>query len=137
MLETNDQAEDAAQYRDLIIGYRNNINPIKLSSVAEVKDSVQDLYQAGYFNNKPAITLIVRGQPKANTVRIVDAVKARMGTLRAVLPPGVEMGTAIDLSSSIRASLDDTQLTLGISIILVIGVILVFLRRLRSTIILP
>ena len=135
MLETNDQAEDAAQYRDLIIGYRNSLNPIKLSSVAEVTDSVQDLYQAGYFNNKPAITLIVRGQPKANTVKIVDAVKERMAMLRSVLPPGVEMDTAIDLSSSIRASMDDTQLTLGISIILVIGVILVFLRRLRSTII--
>lgn len=135
MLETNDQAEDAAQYRDLIIGYRNNINPIRLSSVAEVTDSVQDLYQAGYFNNKPAITLIVRGQPKANTVRIVDAVRERMAVLRSVLPPGVEMDTAIDLSSSIRASLDDTQLTLAVSIILVIVVILVFLRRLRSTII--
>ncbi|AOX20932.1 efflux RND transporter permease subunit [Kozakia baliensis] len=135
MLATNDQATEADQYRDLIIGYRNNLNPVRLSSVAKVSDSVQDIYQAGYFNNHPAITLIVRGQPKSNTVRIVDGIEQRMGLLRAVLPGGVQMDTAIDLSASIRASLADTQLTLGVSVLLVVGVILVFLRRIRSTLI--
>ncbi|GBR39609.1 multidrug efflux pump acriflavin resistance protein AcrB/AcrD/AcrF [Neoasaia chiangmaiensis NBRC 101099] len=135
MLATNDQATNADQYRDLIIGYRNGLYPVRLADVATVDDSVQDLYQAGYFNNHAAITIIVRGQPKANTVHIVDGIKDRLSYLRAALPAGVTMTTAMDLSNSIRASLADTQVTLLVSVILVIGVILVFLRRLRSTLI--
>ncbi|GAJ27804.1 efflux RND transporter permease subunit [Acidomonas methanolica] len=133
-LAVNDQADRAEQYRDLIIGYRQNA-PVRLADVATVYDGVQNPYAGGYYNTHRAITLLVHAQPKANTVAIVDGLRKHMDFLRAALPPGVELHVMMDLSNSIRASLADTQVTLLISIILVIGVIFAFLRRARSTVI--
>lgn len=133
-LATNDQADDAQQYRDLIVGYRSNA-PIRLSDVAVVNDGLQTPYFTGYFNTHAAITVMVHAQPRANTVKIVDALRKHLDFLRAALPPDVDLHVAMDLSNEIRAALADTQLTLFVSVVLVIGVILAFLRRIRSTVI--
>lgn len=135
MLASNDQAQKASQYRDLIVGYRTGNYPVRLSDVGYVYDGVQDSNQSGFYNGQQAISLVVHAQPKANKVKIVDSIRQHMTVLRAALPAGIDMYTSMDLSYTIRAALADTQLTLVISVVLVVGVILVFLRRLRSTLI--
>ncbi|WP_342627318.1 efflux RND transporter permease subunit [Nguyenibacter vanlangensis] len=133
-LATNDQARHAAQYRDLVVGYRNG-RPVRLADLAEVHDGVQDERQTGYFNNHRAVMAIVRPQPGANVIRVMDAIRARTPAMIAALPAGVTLTPAMDRSITIRASLGDTQLTLLISVLLVVAVVLVFLRAPRSTLI--
>lgn len=134
-LRTNDQAINSAQYRDLIVGYRNNFNPIYLREIAIIRDDVQDVYQTSSFNNLPAITMMVMPQPHANTVDIVNEINKRLPTLRASLPGSVDLHVGMDLSRTIRASLVDAKLTLIISILLVVLVIGLFFRRAVSTLI--
>ena len=98
----NDQATKAAQYRDLVIAYRNNA-PVKLSDVAEVVDSVEDLRNAGLVNGKPGVAVIVSRQPGANIIDVVDAVKAELPRLIASLPGDVDLTVAVDRSNTIRA----------------------------------
>nr|WP_321986396.1 efflux RND transporter permease subunit [uncultured Lichenicoccus sp.] len=133
-LDTNDQARKAADYRDLVIAYRNN-SPVRLRDVSEITDSVEDLRNLGLYNGIPAVIVLIYPQADANVVKTTDQIKAMLPTLRAALPGGVELHLAIDRSATIRASLADTQFTLAISVMLVIMVVLVFLRTLRSTLI--
>ena len=133
-LDTNDQASKAAEYRDLVIAYRNG-NPVRLRDVAEIDDSVEDLRNKGLYNGVPAVIVLIYPQANANVVKTTDQIKAMLPTLRAALPGGVELNLAIDRSATIRAALADTQFTLGVSVVLVIMVVLVFLRTLRSTLI--
>ncbi|TLU74120.1 efflux RND transporter permease subunit [Lichenicoccus roseus] len=133
-LDTNDQARRAADYRDLIIAYRNN-SPVRLKDVSEITDSVEDLRNLGMYNGIPAVIVLIYPQADANVVKTTDQIKAMLPTLRAAMPGGVELHLAIDRSSTIRASLRDTQFTLAISVVLVILVVLVFLRTWRSTLI--
>nr|WP_294914352.1 efflux RND transporter permease subunit [uncultured Neokomagataea sp.] len=134
-LTTNDQALKAEDYRNLIIAYRNSFFPVRLSDVATVKDDVQDVYQTAYLNGQRAVTLVVTAQPHANTVAIVDGINARMDKFRASLPPHVALHVGLDTSRSIRAALLDAKETLFVSVILVVLVILVFFRRVKTTII--
>ncbi|MXV37060.1 MULTISPECIES: efflux RND transporter permease subunit [unclassified Saccharibacter] len=134
-LRTNDQAINSAQYRDLIVGYRNNFNPIYLRDIATLRDDVQDVYQTSSFNNLPAVTIMVMPQPHANTVAIVDGINKRLPTLRASLPGTVDLHVGVDLSRTIRASLVDARLTLVVSILLVVLVIALFFRHAVSTLI--
>ena len=133
-LYTNDQATLAAQYRDLVIAYRNN-QAVRLSDVAEVSDSVENLQNAGYYNGKAAVLVIIHPSPNANVIKTVDAVKALLPQLKAALPPAVDIGVAMDRSQSIRGALGDTERSLFIAMLLVVGVVYVFLRSPRATLI--
>lgn len=133
-LYANDQASTAAQYRDLVIGYRNN-RPVLLSDVAEVVDSVEDLRNEGSVNGQPAVLLMLFKQPGGNIVETVDRVKAVLPQLRAALPGDVQLGLSGDRSSTIRASLQHTEWTLMISVVLVIFVVWLFLQSARATLI--
>jgi multidrug efflux pump len=131
---TNDQASHAAQYRPLVVAYRNGA-AVRLSDVAEVDDSVEDLRNAGLANGKPSVLVILYRQPGANIIETVDAVKAQLPFLKASLPGDVDVTLASDRSTTIRASLSDTQRTLLISVALVIMVVFLFLRDWRATLI--
>jgi multidrug efflux pump len=128
----NDQATKAAQYRDLVIAYRNNA-AVKLSDVADVEDSVEDLRNAGLANGKPAIGIVVSREPGANIIQVVDSVKAELPRLIAALPGDVDLKVVVDRSITIRGSLRDTILTLIGAVALVILVVFVFLRDVRAS----
>jgi multidrug efflux pump len=133
-LYANDQALTAADYRDLVIAWRNN-RPIALKDVAEVVDSVESLRNAGYFNGQRAVMMMLFKQPGSNIVDIVDRVKAVLPQLEAALPGGIELHLAGDRSSTIRASLQHTEQTLVIAVVLVIVVVFLFLRSPRATLV--
>jgi multidrug efflux pump len=133
-LYTNDQATVAAQYRDLVIAYRNG-QAVKLSDVAQVNNSVENLNNAGLYNGKPAVLVIIHPSPTANVIQTVDQLKAQIPALRAALPPAINFGVALDRSQSIRGALADTERTLFIAVLLVVGVVFVFLRSPRATLI--
>ncbi|MBB2204259.1 efflux RND transporter permease subunit [Gluconacetobacter takamatsuzukensis] len=133
-IATNDQARHAAEYRDLIVGYRSG-RPVRLADVASVVDGVEDERQTGYFSGHRAVMAVVRPQPGANVIHVMDEIRARIPSMQAALPSGVTLTPGMDRSITIRASLADTQLTLLISVLLVVGVVLVFLRAPRSTLI--
>jgi multidrug efflux pump len=131
---TNDQASVAAQYQDLLIAYRNGA-PVRLSDIATVTNSVENIDNAGFFNGKQAVLVIVHPSPTANVIKTVDQIKALLPALEAALPPGVHVAVALDRSQSIRGALGDTEKTLFIAVLLVVGVVFVFLRSGRATLI--
>ena len=127
----NDQASHAAQYRDLVIAYRNGA-PVRLSDVAEILDSVEDLRNAGLVNGKPGVAVILSRQPGANIIQAVDGVRAELPRLIASLPGDIDLTVAVDRSKTIRQSLHDTEKTLVIAVVLVILVVFAFLRSVRA-----
>lgn len=131
-LYTNDQATVAQQYRDLIVAYRNGA-AVRLSDIANVTNSVENTQNAGYFNGQPAVLVILHPTPSANIIKTVDQIDAILPRLKAALPPAVQLSVALDRSQSIRAALADTERTLFIAILLVVGVVFVFLRSARAT----
>jgi len=131
---TNDQAIHAADYRDLVVAYRNGRATL-LSDIAEVNDSVQSLRYAGIINGKSAVTLVVFKQPGANVIQTVDRIKAILPFLKASLPGGTDMIVTGDRTATIRTSLADTEQTLVIAVVLVIVVVLLFLRDTRAMLI--
>jgi multidrug efflux pump len=128
----NDQASQAAQYRDLVVAYRNGA-AVELRDVAEVVDSVEDLRNAGLANGKPAIGIVLSREPGANIIQAVDNVKAELPRLIASLPGDVDLTVVVDRSITIRGSLHDTEMTLITSVALVILVVFVFLRNVRAS----
>jgi HAE1 family hydrophobic/amphiphilic exporter-1 len=124
----------AAEYGDVIVAYRNGV-PIKLNEIANVIDDVENIYTANLFNDERSIVLAIYKQPDANTVKIVDAINDRLPTFRAQIPASVKMELLADRSLSIRESVEDVQVTLGIAIGLVIVVIFLFLRSAAATVI--
>ena len=124
----------AADYRDVVVAYRNGA-PIKLSQIARVIDSVENDKIATWFNDARAIVLAIQRQPDANTVQVVDLVRQSLPTMRAQVPPSIQMEPLFDRSLSIRAAVTDVQETLAIAITLVIMVIFLFLRKVSATII--
>jgi multidrug efflux pump len=133
-LYTNDQATKAAQYRGLVIAYRDG-QAVRLSDVATVTDSVENLDNAGFYNGKRAVLVIIHPTPNANVIQTVDQIKALLPALRAALPPAIQIGIALDRSQSIRGALSDTERTLFIAVLLVVGVVFAFLRSPRATLI--
>jgi multidrug efflux pump len=131
---TNDQAVKAADYSPLVIAYRNSA-AIRLSDVADVTDSVEDVRNLGLSNGQPSVLVILFRQPGANIIDTIDSVKAALPHLEAAMPADVNVTIAIDRSSTIRQSLYDTEVTLVIAIILVTLVVYLFLRDIRSTLI--
>jgi multidrug efflux pump len=133
-LYTNDQATVAQQYRDLIVAYRNGA-AVRLSDIATITNSVENVNNAGLFNGKAAVLVIIHPSPSANVIQTVDQIKAMLPSLSAALPPSVHMDVALDRSVSIRGALGDTERTLFIAVLLVVGVVFVFLRSGRATLI--
>jgi multidrug efflux pump len=131
---TNDQAVKAADYSPLVIAYRNSA-AVRLSDVADVTDSVEDVRNLGLSNGQPSVLVILFRQPGANIIDTIDSVKAALPHLEAAMPADVNVTIAIDRSSTIRQSLYDTEVTLVIAIILVTLVVYLFLRDIRSTLI--
>jgi multidrug efflux pump len=130
----NGQISHAEQYKPLIIGY-NNGSAVRLSDVADVIDSVQNVRAAGYLNGKRAVTLIVFRQPGANIIDTVDRIRAQLPSLEASIPQGIDVTVVLDRTTTIRASVHDVERTLMISIALVILVVFIFLRNGRATLI--
>jgi multidrug efflux pump len=133
-LYTNDQASKASQYKDLIIAYRNG-SAVHLSDVSEVVDSVEDLRNLGLYNGKRSVLVILYRQPGANIIDTVDRVKGMLPQLKASLPADVDVIPTVDRSTTIRASLKDTEHTLIIAVALVVMVVFLFLRNWRATLI--
>ena len=133
-IRTNDQLNKADQYLPLVIAYRSGA-AVRLSDVANVEDSVEDLRAAGFVNGKPAVMVIVFRQPGANIIETVDNVRGLLPQLEAALPGAVTLSLVLDRSPSIRGSLHDVELTLLASGALVILVVFWFLRNVRATVI--
>ncbi len=131
---TNDQANVAADYAPLVIAYRNGAG-VRLSDVAQVSDSVQDNRNLGMSEGQPSVLVILYRQPNANIIETVDAVKAELPHLKAAMPADMNVTVAIDRSTTIRASLHDTELTLVLAVMLVTVVVFLFLRKVSATII--
>jgi multidrug efflux pump len=131
---TNDQSNQATDYRPLVVAYRNG-DAVRLSDIADIQDSVQDLRNLGLADGKPAVLVIIFRQPGANIISTIDAVHAAMPRLAASLPKDIDITYAIDRSSTIRAALSDTQRTLIIAVLLVVAVVYAFLRNGRATLI--
>ena len=134
-LYANDQARIADQYKDLIIAYRNGAG-VKLSDVGEIVDSVEDLRNLGLArNNQPAVLVMLYRQPGANIISTVDAVRKQIEQLKPALPADVDVIEASDRSTTIRASLHDTEATLIVAVGLVILVVFIFLGSGRAALI--
>ena len=133
-LSSNDQLLKAAEYRQLVVSYRDGA-AVRLADIADVTDSVEDVRTMGLSNGKPAIIIIVFRQPGANIIETVDGIRAVLPQLQASIPPSVKLNLLIDSTRTIRASVRDVEITLCISIALVILVVFVFLRSARSTLI--
>src|SRR4029077_15644627 len=131
---TNDQSTKAADYAPLVIAYRNGA-AVQLSDLATVSDSVEDVRNLGLSNGQRSVLVIVFRQPGANIIETIDSVKGALPPLQAALPADVSVTVAIDRSTTIRASLRDTELTLLIAITLVTLVVYFFLRNFRATLI--
>jgi multidrug efflux pump len=133
-IATNDQLFQATEYQPLIIAYRNG-NPVRLSNVAQVTDSVENIRSAGITNGKPAVVLVLFKEPSANVVETVNRVKALLPELAASIPAAINMTVVMDRTTTIRASLHDIEITLLIAILLVILVVYLFLRNVRAMLI--
>jgi len=131
---TNDQANRAADYRPLVIAYRDG-SPVRLTDVAEVRDSVENLRNQGLANGKPAVLVFIYKQPGANIIETVDRVKAILPQLAASIPSAINVEMTLDRTVTIRASLRDVERTLMIAICLVVLVVFAFLRNPRAALI--
>jgi multidrug efflux pump len=131
---TNNAGRAAADYRNLIVAWKNDA-AVRLGDVAEVYDGSADERTMGLFNGQPAVIVLIRKQPDANVIQVVDQVRAKIEELQSQLPDGITLQVASDRTNSIRTSLHDVEFTLIASILLVVLVVSVFLRDLRATII--
>jgi len=130
----NDQLMSSAQYRPLVIAYKNG-NPITLQDVANVIDDTENVKQAAWMNRTPAVILNIQRQPGANIIAVVDRIKALLPTLQASIPASVKMQILTDRTTTIRASVEDVEFELLLTIALVIMVIFLFLRTFAATVI--
>jgi len=133
-ITANDQLFRAEEYRPLIVGY-NRGSAVRLSDVAEVVDSTQNIRTAGYLDGKPAILLIIFREPGANIIDTVERVQAQMPALEASIPQGIDITVVLDRTTTIRASVKDVERTLALSVVLVVIVVFVFLRNAHATLI--
>jgi multidrug efflux pump len=133
-IDANDQLLKANQYRSLIVASNQN-GVVRLGDVGDVQDSVEDMRNAGISNGRRAVLLVIFRQPGANIISTVDNVRALLPQLHASISPAINLDVVMDRTLTVRASVHDIEITLIISVILVVLVVFVFLRNLRSTII--
>jgi multidrug efflux pump len=131
---TTDQLLKARQYQPLIVAYHNGA-AVRLSDIAAVSDSVEDIRTIGLADTRPAILVILFRQPGANIIETVDRVRAIVPQLQAEIPPAMRLNVVLDRTTTIRASVHDVQFTLVLSLVLVIMVVFIFLRNIRATLI--
>jgi multidrug efflux pump len=130
----NDQVKTAAEVAPLIVAFRNGA-AVRLSDVGEVVDSVEDLRHAGLADGRPAVLLIITGQPGSNIIETVGRIREVLPALRASIPRAIDLEVVMDRTPTIRASMEDVEKALAISVALVILVVFLFLRRARTTLI--
>ncbi len=130
----NDQISTANDYKPLVIGYHNG-GAVRLSDVAEVSDSVSNVRSAGFLNGIPAVMMIIFRQPGANIIQTVDNIRSELPFLKASIPQGIDTTIVLDRTTTIRASVNDVERSLMISVALVILVVFIFLRNPRATLI--
>ncbi|MGA7186448.1 MAG: efflux RND transporter permease subunit, partial [Pseudolabrys sp.] len=133
-ISANDQITAAATYRDIVVAFRNGA-PVKISDLADVVDGLENTKVGAWYRGQPAIVLDVQRQPGANVIETVQRVRAELPRLRRAMPAGADLTIVNDRTTTIRASIHDVQLTLVLSIALVVLVVLIFLRTIRATII--
>ena len=133
-INDNDQLQSAAEYRRLVVAYRNN-GAVRLSDVAAVIDGAENSELAAWANRQPAIIINIQRQPGSNVIAVVGAVKALLPKLRLSLPAALDVTILSDQTTTIRASVSDVEFELGLSVVLVVLVIFVFLRNLPATLI--
>ena len=133
-IQSSGQLSDAAEFRQVIVAYRNGV-PVRLESLGRVIDGVEHDKVAGWFNGTPGVILAIERQPGANTVEVVDDIMKLLPTLRSEIPPAVKLEVSYDESKSIRASIGDVKFTLVLTVCLVVMVIFLFLRNLSATLI--
>jgi len=131
-LQANRQLQNAAEFAELIVSSRDGV-PIRLRDVAVVEDSVESVKSGSWANGKPSIVLAVQRQPNANTVQVVDSVKATLPQFKSQMPASIDVQVLNDRSASIREAIHDVELTLLLTVALVVLVILLFLKRLTAT----
>ena len=133
-IDANDQLNTGADYKDVVVAYRNGA-PVFLRNVADVVDGIENANQAAWMNMTPAVILNVQRQPGANTITVVKSIKTLLPQLEATLPADLQVTTLTDLTTSIQASVDDVEFELMLTIALVVLVIFLFLRSVAATII--
>ena len=133
-IDANDQLASAAQYKSVVVAYKNGA-PVFLSDVADVVDSAENVRLAAWMNEVPAVILNIQRQPGANVIDVVDRIKRQLPQLQAALPAAIDVAVLTDRTVTIRASVRDVQIELLLAVALVVTVIFVFLRKLRATII--
>ena len=133
-IDANDQLKSAAEYQDLIIAWKNG-NPLRLKDVTQIVDGAENLRLAAWSDRTPGVILNVQRQPGANVIQTVDRVKALLPRLQASLPASVDVQVIADRTTTIRASVDDTEVELLLAVALVVMVIFLFLRSASATVI--
>jgi len=133
-IDDNDQLTSASAYRSLVVSYKDGA-PVRMSDVADVIDGIEDAHQAAWMNMTPAVIVNVQRQPGANTIAVVDRIKALLPQLTDTLPSGIRVSVLTDRTNTIRASVADVQFELALTVALVVAVIFLFLRRLSTTLI--
>jgi len=133
-IDANDQLVTTNDYRNVVVAYRNGA-PVMLTDVARIVNGVENKYQSAWMNQTPAVILNVQRQPGANTISVVNSIKALMPQLQANLPTGIQITTLTDLTTAIKASVADVEFELMLTVGLVVLVIFLFLRSLYATII--
>lgn len=131
---SNDQMFDANSYKPVVVAYQNNA-PVRLMDVADVVDSVEDIRNMGISDGKPAVVLIIFKQPGSNIIETVDRLYKSLNQIKAAIPSALELAIVMDRTETIRSSVAHVELTLLLSILLVVGVIYVFLGNARAAII--
>jgi len=133
-IDDTDQLFKAEQYRKLIVSYQNGA-AVRLADVGDVQDSVEDVHVVGLANGKPAVLMIIFRQPGANIIATVDKVREALPLLKSSISPAIDLKVVMDRTVTVRASVSDIELTLLISVVLVILVVFAFLRTVRATLI--
>ncbi|MGB7592848.1 MAG: efflux RND transporter permease subunit [Terriglobia bacterium] len=128
----NDQLLKAINYIPLIVAYRNG-SAVRISDIGQARDAPEDILQTGYLNGKQSVMIIIFRQPNANIIDTVDGIRAALPQLKAAIPQAIDMRVAMDQTLTIRASVNNVEQTLIISVILVILVVFLFLRNPRTT----
>ncbi len=131
---TNGQITEASQYRPLIVGYHSG-QAVRLSQVATVTDGAEDVRNAGYGDGIPSVSVIIFRQPNANIIGTIERIKAELPFLQAVIPQGIQLRITMDRTTTIRASLENVEETLAISVVLVILIVFIFLRNWQASLI--
>jgi multidrug efflux pump len=133
-IDANDQLRSAAEYRSVVVAYKNGA-PVFLSDVADVVDDAENVRLAAWMNEAPAVIVNIQRQPGANVIEVVDRIKRQLPQLQASLPAAIEVAVLTDRTVTVRASVNDVQTELLLAVALVVGVIFIFLKNIRATII--